>query len=900
MENQTFGKFKMHIVPHTHWDREWYYTLEEFRFRLVRLLDILIDCMEQDKIKYFIMDGQTIALKDYLARRPENRERLEKLTKSGRIFIGPWYTQPNIFMSCAEAQVRNLEYGAKDIEHYGNGLKVNYMPDQFGFNAQLPQMMQGFGLDVMVGGRGMDKGSDTYFIWEGADGTQVKACALPHSYINAHCISTNDEPVNFDVFGCNIRMAPLKEQMDVILSERVRCPAPQLLALNGVDHMFPNPTMLETVEKINRDYPEVEAVQSNFDLYLKDVEASLTRTLYVKTGELRDPRENLILPASQSMRMDIKMQNIACEDALIRVAEPTLAVMSTLGQKDLPVADLDAAWELMLQNHAHDSLCCANSEPSYREIFSRYDQISDITRESLNDMDQHFIRLIREMPHEAIVVKNPSAFDRNEPISFDIITAYWRNFSEPHLFVDGEEIPCRINGVRCDTLLRFVPFSGRVGELQVAIFSVTADPGVIPALGYKTIEIRGGRTHARPVDGLVTSPRTMENDHVVITVNDDATVTVLDKASGETYSGLNAFHSNGEAGNGFQHIPPYHDFISVSAGENMVVHVEENSPEKGVLRVVQDFTVPKTLSADNLNRSAETTKLHIESKVILRRGVHAVEFETEIDNTALNHRLRVTFPTDCKTETAYCGQPFDVQERPVQPENVNYMGDGDYEPYVGYHPMHDFCGIGDGQRGAAVAAGVLEYEVLPMRKTLALTLIRATDRLLVGVLATGSKFRLPAAQLQRKMTFTYAFIPYQGGYENAMQRIDAARHPLIPVQKDFLEEQSMPTYVAPEAILPASAGFLKLDGDAVLTSLRPSTSDASCVSIRFFNPKKESSAITLTVDDLYTLEAVDAVRMDEKAADVRDFGMKQNGNIVTLTASAKQIVTLRLRLNRKS
>lgn len=54
-----------------------------------------------------------------------------------------------------------------------------------------------------------------------------------------------------------------------------------------------------------------------------------------------------------------------------------------------------------------------------------------------------------------------------------------------------------------------------------------------------------------------------------------------------------------------------------------------------------------------------------------------------------------------------------------------------------YHPMQDFCGITDGVRGAAVAAGVLEYEVLPMRRTLALTLIRATDRLLVGVLSTG-------------------------------------------------------------------------------------------------------------------------------------------------------------------
>lgn len=57
------------------------------------------------------------------------------------------------------------------------------------------------------------------------------------------------------------------------------------------------------------------------------------------------------------MRMDTKMKNIACEDALIRNAEPTMAVMKVLKQKKLPEADLDAAWEIMLENHAHDSLC---------------------------------------------------------------------------------------------------------------------------------------------------------------------------------------------------------------------------------------------------------------------------------------------------------------------------------------------------------------------------------------------------------------------------------------------------------------------------------------------------------------------------------------------------------------
>lgn len=62
-ENNT-EKFRMHIVPHTHWDREWYYSLEKFRYRLIRLLDLLIDLMEKDRIRYFILDGQTIAIED--------------------------------------------------------------------------------------------------------------------------------------------------------------------------------------------------------------------------------------------------------------------------------------------------------------------------------------------------------------------------------------------------------------------------------------------------------------------------------------------------------------------------------------------------------------------------------------------------------------------------------------------------------------------------------------------------------------------------------------------------------------------------------------------------------------------------------------------------------------------
>ena len=57
----------LHVISHTHWDREWYRTFQQFRLKLVHLVDGLLDILETDPdFKYFMLDGQTIVLDDYL------------------------------------------------------------------------------------------------------------------------------------------------------------------------------------------------------------------------------------------------------------------------------------------------------------------------------------------------------------------------------------------------------------------------------------------------------------------------------------------------------------------------------------------------------------------------------------------------------------------------------------------------------------------------------------------------------------------------------------------------------------------------------------------------------------------------------------------------------------------
>ncbi len=67
------------IVPHTHWDREWYQTFQQFRMRLVHTVDTLLDILQRDpNFTHFMLDGQTIVLDDYLEVRPEQEELLKQ------------------------------------------------------------------------------------------------------------------------------------------------------------------------------------------------------------------------------------------------------------------------------------------------------------------------------------------------------------------------------------------------------------------------------------------------------------------------------------------------------------------------------------------------------------------------------------------------------------------------------------------------------------------------------------------------------------------------------------------------------------------------------------------------------------------------------------------------------
>jgi mannosylglycerate hydrolase len=157
---------QVHVVPHTHWDREWYKPYPVFRMQLVELLDGLLPQLEADETyAHFQLDGQLAVVDDYLEIRPDERERLGRLNRAGRISMGPWYTLPDEFLVSGETHVRNLRLGIATAEAFGGAMAVGYLPDMFGHVAQMPQILAGFGLADAVVWRGVPAAIDAPAFW---------------------------------------------------------------------------------------------------------------------------------------------------------------------------------------------------------------------------------------------------------------------------------------------------------------------------------------------------------------------------------------------------------------------------------------------------------------------------------------------------------------------------------------------------------------------------------------------------------------------------------------------------------------------------------------------------------------------------------------------------------------
>ncbi len=378
------------FVAHSHWDREWYLPFQLFRARLVRMIDRLLRTMEADPAyTYFMLDGQTVVLEDYLEVRPEREAELRRYISGERLLAGPWYVQPDEFLVSGEALIRNLLRGHRIANRFGGVMKVGYIPDPFGQVSQMPQILLGFGMDSAVFWRGAsDDVTRTEFRWQAPDGSSVFTIFMPYGYCNA-------QPFSFSPAAAHAQLAAQRETLTPQLS------TPFMLMMNGNDHVEPSPAVPAILRNLEAEL-RGEGMRLRLGT-LAQLIAGARRSLAVNesvpssqithVGEFRWSRRSKVLPGVLSARMWIKQANSQAQALLERASEPLAAWQWALLRNYPPTSrDIDAttypeeindrlsrnhaltqlAWKYLLQCQPHDSICGSGVDEVHEEMRTRF------------------------------------------------------------------------------------------------------------------------------------------------------------------------------------------------------------------------------------------------------------------------------------------------------------------------------------------------------------------------------------------------------------------------------------------------------------------------------------------------------------------------------------------------
>jgi hypothetical protein len=367
------------VVPHTHWDREWYRTFQDYRLRLVDLMDALLDLLDaQPDYRSFLLDGQTVLVDDYLALRPERAEDVRRLARAGRLELGPWYTQPDETLVAGEALMRNLALGRRSAAAYGGSCDCGWLPDTFGHVAQLPQILRTFGIDTFVFTRGLgdEPVCPSGVFWlEAPSGHRVLAVHQFGGYVNGGNLGHPSFWGPVDPRATDLALAAQQcERLLIALDPSAE--GRPFAIWNGADHTPPQPGLPAILAHFNRVFPYRSFEQESLRGCLTRLKAT-AEPLSVAQGELRGSRYQPLLAGVLSARMPLKQANAAAERSLLRGVEP-LATLAWLAGADYPHAAIEAAWRLILQNQGHDSICGCHIDRVTDEMLCRYRQAEDL------------------------------------------------------------------------------------------------------------------------------------------------------------------------------------------------------------------------------------------------------------------------------------------------------------------------------------------------------------------------------------------------------------------------------------------------------------------------------------------------------------------------------------------
>ncbi|TMR06569.1 alpha-mannosidase [Actinomadura soli] len=852
------------VVPHTHWDREWYLPFQRFRLRLVSLLDGVLDRMDADPRWRFTLDGQMAAVDDYLEIRPERRARVAALVTEGRLAVGPWQILHDEFLSSGENIVRNLELGMRRAEELGAVMMVGYLPDQFGHCAQTPQILKLAGIEHACVWRGVpDRVRSHAFAWEAPDGTAIRTQYLPEGgYGNAasmfeefgHGPSSGARPLDGGGRGLEDgasllpgRAAGFAEAMG-----RWYPRGGPLLAMYGADHTAP---AADLADRISGAGPGMRL--DTLAGYFAGETTSVDGLLHVR-GELRSHARANILPGVISARVRLKQLLGRAERLVERYAEPLTALWyAGRGSDSSARTFLDLAWRRLIETSCHDSVTGCGSDETAEQVAAHMAEAEQLGRAVC---DLVTAERAASVPLGSHLVFNPTPAARTGLITVDVpapeggpglVTGDGRPVPAQTLDIaptvlddavhPASDLPIVLERVygrvlfgqeirdwsvsRDDRTLTFhvtsradAPFDvgdvrealrGAEGEWRVRIL---ADPRrtvaalvEVPALGLTTVTPAAG---SPAPDGPVTAGgNVLDNGLLRAEIREDGTLS-LRTPSGQVIEGAGRIVDGGDLGDSYNYAPPAADRV---IEDPLTVHVEPvwSGPLLAAYDIVRTYRWPASGHVEGDARSDAEEDVTVTTRAELRAGEPFLRLRVTFDNRCEDHRVRLHVPLPRQAASSFAEGQFAITERGLTAEG------GFGERPVPTYPASGFVAAG----GLAVLLEhATEYEITGGGREMALTLLRSIgylsrDRNAHRDQPAGPQLPTPTAQCRGLRTAGFAIMPCGGGRPGAdvLRAAEAYRHDLLTAVG----------YGHATAPAPPSREGVAISGDGVvMTSLR--------------------------------------------------------------------------------
>jgi alpha-mannosidase len=741
----------IYLVPHTHYDAIWVFNKEDYYYINIEfILKQAVQLMKTTDYKFLI--EQTFLLEYIENEYPELFADIMNLARKNKIEVaGGQYLLSDVMLPNGEILIKEIAEGKKYVkEKLHQDVRVAWGADEFGFNAQWPQILSGCGYKYFVFRRGLDRPKPSEFLWEGLDGSRIICHWMPLGY----------------------RAGLDLTKLDNSYSElRKFAASNQILMPSGSGVTGPQPETSDVVKKWNgRDHQDnARMVIATPIEFFKSLEKEKI-DFQVRRGEMYSGRLSEVFPDSTSSRMWIKQGTKKFENFLLTL-ERLDTICNLEGCARTTTTDqLKKYWKKILFVAMHDALPGTGIDEVYDEIKDIFSDVDDTLNKTILDCISELARRVKGAPD--LIVFNP--------LSWKV-----RNWCECNLEFE-EGVVKGIVGLKLNH--EKGTENEKIIDIEVLEHSLHPDRSfktikigfipTVPALGFSTYKlIKDGNWSMSDSSTIHTSngigfKQKIDNGFEVQVDPDNGIVTVT--KNDLTYFKGNELSVEEELGDLYYHRENL-GLLKSETGKGVKYGAFKAENFRALKRKLRScisldsnyyaLRWPYRLTYKLKPILFRHKYIEIKKEIIVYNDLSRIDFITHIHDRHPHSRIRVGFETSITSKSYWSGTQFGAIRRKTNQYYSNKKKTKMSEKPTGVFPALEWVDYSDNKHGVTILnQGIPSHEIRD--HSIYLTLLRS-----VVVLSSdgimGPCVPTPDAAEVKPYTFRYSVLPHDGNWRKA-------------------------------------------------------------------------------------------------------------------------------------